>query len=226
MNWVTVATRVAMLTALLTLAMTAPASANQWYIQTPVEGVHGNKGAANHRKRIPTGTAVEVPTAGVMKLHVKLADRRHWSFNCTITGTEILSNPTRTEAFAETLSRVFTGCTEGATVVSVALPWVGELGGGCEPCIIDRPEAIDITIGGEDLGVFEGVLETRVGDFDNPIHDEIDHHAKWNGARTQRLESPAGYVKIGGSEELGVEGSYADGETNEGAEEETGEDTG
>lgn len=205
----------------------APATANQWYIQTPgKEGEHGNKGAANHRKRIPTGGAVEVPTAGTIKLHVVLNSKRRFKIDCTITGVELLSNPTRTKAFAETTSRTYSGCSGDATVTSQELPWAGELGGSCEPCILDRPEAIDIMIGSEDLGAFEGVLETRVGDFDDPIHDEIDHHAHWKGTKTQRLFGPLGYVKIGGDESLGEEGSYADGETNKGAEEETGKDTG
>lgn len=210
--------------AALVIGGTGVASANQWYIQSPaLEHERGNKSAANHRERIATGSAVDVRTEGEVKLHVVL-NRRRLVIDCKTTGSELLSNPTRTTAFAETTSLAFSSCTGGAIVTNEPVPFSSELEGSCEPCLLAIPEAWQIQVGTEDLGVFEGVITENVGDFDNPIHDEIDHHAKWRGTKTEVLTGPMGTVKVGGNVNLGEEGAYVDGETNEGAEEESGED--
>lgn len=219
--------RIAVVTTTLAFLLLAagPAAANQWYIQTPLKAGERNHGK---RTRIPTGSAAEVVTSGTMNFHVRLNSKYRDSFKCHVASVEVLSNPTRTEAFASTTSLTFSECEGSANhprrVAAVPLPWSGELGSAtCEPCTLNRPVGIEIEDEGVNLGVWEGVLNANVGDFDQPIKDDLDHTLKWYPPGST-LENPAGELKIGGSEELGAEGDHACAESNGGTEDEEGTD--
>jgi len=191
-------------------ALFAPAcaSADQWYIE---DGPHGQ------RARIPAGETVEVPTSGRLNVKIQLAARRGvTNVKCEVAGAEVLSDPTATEAWAETSSLTFYSCGGAIDVVPVLLPWSGELAGDCQPCTITRGEALEVTIGGVDYGTFTGVLTGKIGDFDNPIKDDIDHIFVLNGKRSGTLAGEAGTVVLSGSETFGLKkkGNQADGEPN------------
>jgi hypothetical protein len=216
------------LAVLALLLMAVPASANQWYIQTPLKAGERNHGK---RTRIPTGSSAEVTAEGTMNFHVRLNNKYRDSFKCHVNSAELLSNPTRTEAFAETTSITFSEC-EGAEkhprrVTAVLMPWSGELGTlgetKCEPCTLNRPVGIEIEDEEINYGVFSGVLNANIGDGDNPVKDDLDHTLKWFPPGSA-LENARGELVIGGSEELGAEGDHACAENNEGVEEEEGND--
>jgi hypothetical protein len=202
-----------MVLTLAAAALLAPASAsaNQWYIE---DGPHGQ------RARIPAGESVEVPTSGTFNVKIQLAAQRGvTNVSCEVTGAEVLSDPTATEAWAETSSLTLYSCESGVSVVPVLLPWSGELAGNCQPCTITRAEALEVSIGAVDYGVFTGVLSGKIGDFDEPIKDDIDHIYVLNGKKSGTLTGEAGTVVLSGSETFGLkrEGNQADGEPNEAA---------
>ncbi len=199
-----------MMLLLAAAAMLAPASAsaNQWYIE---DGPHGQ------RARIPAGESVEVPTSGTFNVKIQLAAQRGvTNVQCEVTGAEVLSDPSATEALAETSSLTLYSCGAGVTVVPVLLPWSGELAGDCQPCTITRAEALEVSIGEVDYGTFTGVLTGKIGDFDEPIKDDIDHIYSLNGKKSGTLTGEAGTVLLSGSETFGLkkEGNQADGEPN------------
>src|SRR6201987_1508700 len=110
-----------MMLTLAAAALLAPASAsaNQWYIE---DGPHGQ------RARIPAGESVEVPTSGMFNVKIQLAAQRGvTNVKCEVTGAEVLSDPSATEALAETSSLTLYSCSGGAAVVLVLLPWTREL---------------------------------------------------------------------------------------------------
>lgn len=207
------------LLAALTLIAPASAAANQWYIQD---------GKAGRRHELPAGQTSEVVTAGTFILKIKLNRHGEFESECAVTGTEALSDPTRTEAFAQTTSIIFSGCTNGV-VVTAALPWMaGELAGSCQPCTITRPEALEISVAGADYGVFEGTVTGKIGDFDDPIKDDIDAVFQLQGGHGGALTNEQGSVTLGGQERFGsrTADTQACGEPNIAAPVEKGEEGG
>ena len=204
----------AALTVLLALVLAAPAHANQWYVQN---------GPREHRARLAHGESVEVPTSGTIMLKTKLATVRGTQMiTCEVAGSELLSNPTGKEAIAQTMAMSFE-CNNEATVTPEMLPWTGELGGSCQPCSMTRPEAVDLQIGGVDYGEFTGAITGRIGDFDDPIHDDIDNDWKWQGTQGGLLTNEEGStIAFGGDETYGTksERNRACGEPNVAAVEE------
>lgn len=204
----------AMLSTAAFLTLCAPAAANRWYIE---DGPHGQ------RHRIEPGGSVEVPIEGAVNVKAKLVGRRGAvRIACATAGSERLGDPSETEALATSTSWLF-AC-EGASVVSVSLPWTGGLGGNCQPCTIARSESLEVTVGGVDYGVFSGTVTTRIGDFDDPIKDDIDHIAVLN-SKSGKLRGPSGTLQLAGRIAFGSEatGDRADGEPNGAAAEEEGE---
>jgi hypothetical protein len=198
---------------LAAVALLAPASAsaNQWYIE---DGPHGQ------RARIPAGESVEVPTSGTFNVKIQLtAQRGVTNVKCEVTGAELLSDPSRTEALAETSSLTLYSCGSSVTVVPVLLPWSGGLAGDCQPCTITRGEALEVSVGGVDYGTFTGVLTGKIGDFDEPIKDDIDHIYVLNGKKSGTLTGESGTVLLSGSETFGLKKDHdqADGEPNDAA---------
>jgi hypothetical protein len=202
-----------MMLTLAAAALFAPASAgaDQWYIE---DGPHGQ------RARIPAGESVEVPTSGTFNVKIQLsAQRGVTNVKCEVTGAEVLSDPSATEAMAETSSLTLYSCGGDVTVVPVLLPWSGELAGDCQPCTITRGEALEVSIGGVDYGTFTGVVTGKIGDFDPPIKDDIDHIYSLNGKKSGTLTGEAGTVLLSGSETFGLKSEHdqADGEPNNAA---------
>lgn len=196
------------------LALPASASANQWYAQNA---------PGEHRVKVPSGGSVEVPTSGTYKLKIKL-NGVHGAKKvvCPVTGVETLSNPTATEAIAQT-SELHFAC-KGVVATPVLLPWSGELTGDCQPCFISRPEALEISIEGIDYGVFTGTVTAKIGDFDEPVHDDTDNVFRLMGKHGGELTSPQGSIVLSGSEQFGSKAAEnrACGEPNGGATEEEG----
>ncbi len=195
-----------LLATVLTLGAAPAALANQWHVQT---GGHGQ------RARIPAGQSVEIPTEGEWKLKVRLAGEHNARADCAARGRELLSNPTTTEAFA-TMTSMTLSCDSEVTATPVLMPWSGELGSDCQPCLITRPMAFDLVIAGVDYGVFSGAVTGKIGDFDNPVHDELDHGFQWYGERGGVMTNEeGGTLALSGKEAYGEPGHYACGENNE-----------
>jgi hypothetical protein len=179
----------------ISLVLAAPASANQWYVQI---GPHG------HRLKLPPGGSAEVPAEGVVKLRIRLNGRRGVLLTtCTVIATEVLSNPNAEEALISTSGMGFYQCTGGVTVSSVLLPWSGTVGGNCQPCRIMLPVALEVNVQGVDYGVFAGPLHGRIGDFDPPLRDDMDHLFRWQGGHGGQLVGESGTTTISGYENFG-----------------------
>ena len=187
----------------------ASASANQWYVEY---GTHGGE-----RRRLDAGESAEVETAGTWKLKLKLAKHGGTKATCAEHGTELLTNVTRQEATDQTTSVSLT-CNEGVVATAVLLPWSGELAGNCQPCTITRPMSFEVSVDGTDYGVFTGLVEGRIGDFDDPIRDDIDHAYKWRGTKGGVLTNGSGAtLAVAGGETYGLPGDEACGEPDDGA---------
>jgi hypothetical protein len=200
-------TRLAALAALMTLALCAPASANQWYIQD---------GPKQERRRLAPGESAEVQTAGTWKLKLKLSRGHQLTATCGETGTELLSNPTKEEATDSTTALALT-CNQGVVASPALLPWTAVLASNCQPCLVSRTLSLEVTVGGLDYGIFTGTLSGQVGDFDPPIKDDLDHTYKWRGGGPFDVLSngTGATLKIGGQESYGADGDHACGEPND-----------
>lgn len=202
--------------ALVGLALPAAAAGDQFYVQT---GDHGQ------RRRLAPGESTEVATAGNWKLKAKLAGRRGTTrAACVESGGELVGNVSGTVATAQTTALAL-ACSGGVVATAVLLPWSGELTGDCQPCKLSRPMSLEVSVGGVSYGTFSGTVAGQLGDFDDPIKDELDHTWKWLGAKGGKLVNGAGSsITLAGQDSWGVEGDRACGETNAGAVVEEGED--
>ncbi len=195
------------LLAAVALAAPASASANQWYLQV---GSHGA------RRRLAPGESAEVATFGTWYLKLRLGENGDAKATCAESGIELLTNPTREKALDSTLG-VKLACNDKVVATSVLLPWTGAVESNCQPCTITRLMSFEIAVAGVDYGVFTGDVLGRIGDFDPPIRDDIDHAYRWEGTNGGVMTSESGAtLAIGGGETYGLSGDEADGEPDTG----------
>ena len=205
-------TGLAALATLIALAVTSPASANQWYIESTRK--HGR------RAHLGVGEEALVPIVGSFTLKLK-DDRRHLTavLDCDVTGEDRVSNLTATEAHDE-LDNLTFACNGKRNTVTMLVPWSGTLESNGQPFLLPESGAmVEVVAGGVNYGVFTGTVTAKYADFDPPYvfptgtepqrFDDIDDDFKFNGSSGALSNGLGGKLAWAGLVRYGTRASIA-----------------